>query len=108
MPESKSHKEAKKKAAGKSGETEKRLPDGKRLDALTPKKATEVERSGNMSQLEKAAKRLKQSKKPQKVLQVPQKDMKKAKEAMEKTGVSGTIKNMSGTKRRSVRKKRKS
>jgi len=56
--------------------------------------------------LKKAAERLKDSAKPQKVLQVPQKDMAKAAKAMQNMGVSGTVKNMGGTKRRSVTKKK--
>jgi len=80
------------------------LYGGKRLDALTKsgKKATEVERSGTSAGLEKAAQRLKMKRSKQKVLQVPQKDMPKAVQAMKKKGVKGTVKNMSGTKRRSV------
>ncbi len=104
MPETESHKRAKKKAAGKKGQTEKLLKGGGRLDAVTPGRATEVERSGSKSALRKAARRLKKSRKKQKVLQVPQKDMKKASEAMREEGVSGTVKNMSGKKRRSIPK----
>ena len=106
MSESNAHKKAKRKAAGKSGQTEVPLSGNRRLDAATKKKATEVERSGNSASLEKAAQRLKDSKKPQKVLQVPQKDMDKAAAAMKKKGTPGTVKNMSGTKSRSVRKKK--
>lgn len=102
MAESQAHRRAKVKAAGKGGETETPLPGNKRLDAKTRTKATEVERSGNTKQLEKAALRLKQSRKPQSVMQVPQKDMGKAADAMKKVGVKGTVKNMTGTKRRSV------
>ena len=43
MTESQSHKSAKKRAAGKSGNIEVPLPGGRRLDAATPKKAIEVE-----------------------------------------------------------------
>ena len=107
MSESPSHKKAKSKAAGKSGQTEAPLRGGKRLDARTTATATEVERSGTEAGLVKAARRLKQSKAPRKVLQVPQKDMPKAAAAMKKVGTSGTVKNMSGTKRRSVPKKRR-
>ena len=103
MSESKSHKTAKKKAAGKSGETEVKISRNRRLDAVTKIKATEVERSGSKSGLLKASNRLKDSGKKQKVLQVPQKDMKKAAEAMKTAGVKGTVKNMSGTKRKSIR-----
>ncbi len=48
----------------------------------------------------------KDSGKLQKVLQVPQKDMAKAAKAMQNVGISGTITNMGGTKRRSVAKKK--
>ncbi len=103
MPESESHKRAKKKAAGK---TESKLSDGRRIDSASPKRATEVERSGTKKGLENASKRLKDSGKDQKVLQVPQKDMKKAVEAMENIGVTGSVKNIGGTKRTSVKKKK--
>lgn len=99
MSESKTHKNLKQKAATKSGTTEKRLPSGKRIDAVSQHRATEIERSGRSAALVKAAHRLKESGKPQKVLQVPQKDFSKAAEAMRKVGVAGTIKNISGTKR---------
>ncbi len=105
MTESQSHRRAKRKAAGSGGRTEVPLRSGKRLDAKTTKTATEVERSGNLGNLTQAAKRLKESGAPRKVLQVPQHDMSKAAIAMMKAGVGGTIKNMSGTRRRSVPKK---
>ena len=105
MSETKSHKSAKSRAAGKSGRTEVPISRGRSLDAATPGKAFEVERSGTQAGLEKAARRLKASGKPQKVLQVPQKDMDKAAKAMRSVGVGGTVKNMGGTKRRSVYKK---
>jgi hypothetical protein len=72
------------------------------LDAKQGNKATEVERSGNVARLRQAARRLKAAHAPQRVLQVPQKDMAKAAEAMKKEGVTGTVKNMGRTKRRSV------
>lgn len=108
MPESESHKRAKSQAAGKSGKTETPIGNKRRVDATTGKKAVEVERSGTSAGLEKAARRLKVSGKSQKVLQVPQKDMGKAAEAMREVEVSGTVKNMGGTKRASVRAKKKS
>ena len=106
MGETSSHKRAKAKAAGKSGKTEVPLKGNRRLDAVSKVKATEVERSGTMAGLEKAAQRLKASRKRQKVLQVPQKDMDRASQAMRKVRVGGTVKNMSGTKRRSIPKKK--
>lgn len=80
------------------------LRGGKRLDALSAggSRATEVERGGTKSSLEKAAARLKARRSSQKVLQVPQPDMSKAVQAMKTKKVSGTVKNMSGTKRLSV------
>ncbi len=105
MAESTSHKKTKVKAAGRNGKTEVPLSRGRRLDALTKSgnRATEVERSGTSAGLSKAARRLRDSRASQKVLQVPQKDMTAAIKAMQKTGVTGSVKNMSGTKRRSVR-----
>ena len=102
MSESQSHKRAKAKDAGKSGNTETPLPYKRRLDAETKTKAVEVERSGDQKKLEKAAGRLKASNKPKKTLQVTQHHMEKADTAMKSRGVSGTVKNVSGTKRRSV------
>ena len=106
MAETSSHKRAKGKAAGKSGKTETPISRGRRVDATTKKRATEIERSGSTSGLEKAARRLKSSGKKQKILQVPQKDMPKAVKAMQKVETGGTVKNMGGTKRRSVPKPR--
>ena len=102
MTESESHKRGKSKAAGKSGKTEKPIGGKRRVDAVTKIKATEIERSGSSEGLKKAAERLRDSRKRQKVLQVPEKDMKKATDAMREVGVSGTVKNMGGTKRKSV------
>ena len=104
MAKSQSHKQAQAKAAGKGGKTESKLPGNRRLDAKTEsgKTATEVERSGNQASLKKAAQRLKASGAKHKVLQVPQQDMTKAAEAMKTSRVKGSVKNMGGTKRRSV------
>ena len=106
MGESDAHKKTKSRAAGQHGKTEVPLPSGGRLDALTSggKRATEVERSGNPKRLGEAAQRLKEASATQRVLQVPQKDMGKATQAMKEAGVPGTVKNIGGTQRRSVRK----
>jgi len=105
MAESDSHKRAKSKAAGKTGQTEVQLPRNRKLDALTAggRHATEVERSGAPSLLEKAARRLKASEAPKKTLKVPHGDMDAAAEAMRAAGVSGKVENLSGTKSRNVR-----
>jgi len=42
MAESQTHKRAKRKAAGKSGTTEKKISKNRRLDAATKKRATEL------------------------------------------------------------------
>jgi len=106
MSETSSHKRAKARAAGRHGRTEVPLKGNRRLDAKTAGggRATEVERSGTMQGLNKAAGRLKSSRAPQKVLQVPQQDMGKAAQAMRRARIGGTVKNMGGSKRRSVPK----
>ena len=103
MTEKTSHKRAKAEAAGKSGRKEVLIKGGRRMDAMTRKKAAEIERGGS-AQLEKAAQRLKASRKPQKVLTVPSESMSKARKAMRKVGVSGTVRNLAGTKRSYVPK----
>jgi len=104
MAKSESHKRAQAKAAGRNGQTEVPLQGGRRLDAQSASghRATEIERSGTKQGLEAACRRLKASGATQHVLQVPQQDMKKACEAMRKTGTTGSVKNMCGSKRRSV------
>lgn len=103
MPEKSTHKRAKAQAAGKTGRKEVRIKAGRRVDAMTKNKATEIER-GEPKQLEKAARRLKASGKPQKVLTVPTPSMPKAREAMRKARVSGTVRNLAGTRRSYVPK----
>lgn len=101
MSESQSHKRAKAKAPGK---TEVPISRNRRLDSATKKTATEIER--NSQNLGKAVDRLKDSRRSRKVLQVHQKDMSNATKAMRHKGVGGTVKNLSGTKRISVPKKK--
>ena len=101
MPESPSHKAAKRREAGKKGKTEVPIKGGQRLDATRNDTGIEVERSGN---LDEAVARLKKSRKRQKVLVVPQKDMDAARAALRKGKIGGTVKNMSGTKVFRVRK----
>ncbi len=86
-------------AESKSNKVAKAKPDGN-----SKIRTTIIERSGTPADLKKAAQRLKSSKKPQKVLQVPQKDMDAAVEAMKNVGIGGTVKNISGSTSRSVRK----
>jgi len=102
MAEKQTHKEAKAKAAGPSGKTEVPIKGGRRLDAATGGLAIEVETSGSPQRLRLAAQRLKASGRKQHVLVVPQRDMPKARETMKNVGVSGTVRNLSGTKKASV------
>ena len=99
MSETTSHKRAKAKAAGTS---EKPISRNRIIDSLSPKRATEIERSGNQRLLEKAARRLKSTRKPQKVLIVPNTDILKGVQAMKNTNTKVTVKNLKGSKRRSV------
>ena len=107
MAERHAHRRAKLKAAGRGGRTEVPLPGGQRLDALTKGggRGTEIELSGTAAGLRKAAGRLKKAGTRQKVLQVPQKDMRAAAHALRRAGISGTVKNMGGTRRRHIRKR---
>ena len=57
MAETTSHKRAKGHAAGRSGETEKKIKYGGRIDVLTATKAVEIERGGSKG-LQKAVRRL--------------------------------------------------
>ncbi len=101
MSESTSHKRAKYRAPGK---VEVPISGRRRLDSATKKTATEIER--NRQNLNKAVDRLKASGRKRRVLQVPQTLIPDAVKAMRQKGVSGTVKNLSGTKRISVRKKK--
>ncbi len=79
-------------------------PKKRRLDSANKKTATEIER--NLQGLPKAVKHLKDSGRDRKVLQVPQNLMDVVVEEMKKQGVTGTVKNLSETKRISIPKKR--
>jgi hypothetical protein len=97
---------AQKKAKGKSAGAKKELLGSiRKLEPSSPARATEVEMSSSGARLEIAAMRLKASRAKQKVLQVPDQDMAMAVEAMKTVGISGTVKNMTGTKRRYIKVK---
>lgn len=100
MPESPSHKRAKSKAPSKS---EVRVRGGGRVDSATSKTATQVER--NRANFPNSIAKLKASGRDRRVLQVPQHLMSDATAEMRRQGVSGSVKNMGGTKRMSVRKR---
>jgi hypothetical protein len=67
------------------------------------RRAEEIDRSGSIRHLERAAKRLKHVNAAECVLYVPQWDMAKAEMAMRKAGVSGAVSNLCGTRRKVVR-----
>jgi hypothetical protein len=77
---------------------------GGRLDACSSGHAVEVERSGSRERLDNAARKLGASGRKRRVLQVPHHHMELALEALRSQGVSGTVKNMGGTKSRRVNK----
>jgi hypothetical protein len=103
VAEKRVHKETKVREAGTKGKTEVAISRGRRLDAATASRAIEVETSGSPVRLRQAARRLGASGRQQHVLVVPQRDVPKAREAMKKAGVGGTVRNISGTQRRTVR-----
>ena len=67
------------------------------------RRAEEVDRSGSERHLERAAKRLKHVSAVDRVLYVPQWDMAKAELAMRKAGVTGSVSNLCGARRKIVR-----
>jgi hypothetical protein len=77
----------------------------RRLDhkAKDDKKAHEVDRSGSVVNLERAAKRLKRARAEARILSVPQWDMAKAIEAMKRAGVSGEVTNLCGSRLKRVK-----
>lgn len=103
MAEGTTHRRVKARAAGKSGRTEVRISRKRRVDAVIGNKAVEVETSGQPKRLEMAAKRLKSSGKKQRLLVVPQTHMNKARAAFRSARTSGTVRNLSGTKRSTVK-----
>ena len=105
MSKTNSHKAGKDTNSHRSGRVEYSIK-GDRDGIAYPKRAVEIERSGSLSGLQRAATRLKASRRSQKILQVPQKDMDKAVGMMRTVGVSGTVKNMSGTKKRYVSRRK--
>ncbi len=107
MAVSRAHRRAQKKAAGREGQIEKTLKSGARVDAITRVRATEIERGPTRTSLVKAAERLKESRRRQKVLVVPDSRMADARKAMREVGISGTVKNLSGTRRSPVAKPRR-
>ncbi len=101
MSETSSHKRAKGHAAGRSGETEKKIKYGGRIDALTSTKAVEIERGGKKG-LQQAIRRLERVRRSTKVLRVPEKNFTKAVEIAKKSDKKITVTNLAGTKRRRV------
>jgi len=69
------------------------------------RRALEVDRSGSVVNLERAAKRLRSAHAAARVLRVPHWDMEKAVEAMKLAGVSGSVSNLCGSQHMRVKPK---
>ena len=102
MSESKSHRNLKNRLAGPKGTTEKKISRGRRLDARTARKAFEIERSGTSAGISKAISRLNSQKTAKKELRVPNAHLNLAVKTAKSKGTNVTIKNLSGTKRRTI------
>jgi len=80
----------------------------RRIDAAAKdgKRGVEIDRTGCVIHMERAAKRLKAANVADRVLRVPQWDMPKAVEAMKRAGVNGRVTNLCESKFRRARPKR--
>ena len=96
MPESRSHKRGKGRAARK----EVPISRGRRLDAIRGKYAIEVERGGTSQKIDKALSRLGTQQNKSKILRVPQKDMDMAVQRAQKKCMKVTVTNLSKTQRK--------
>lgn len=111
MAESQRHKQLKRKDAHSTGKTEKKLPSGRRIDALSPTGiATEIERSGRPG-IKKSVTTLKKAvnsgiaRKAR--LRVPNKDLDVAFKEMRRQRVGGELTNLGRTAKIKVPKRRK-
>jgi hypothetical protein len=101
MSETTSHKRVKGHAAGISGETEKKIKYGGRIDVLTPTKAVEIERGGGKG-LQQAVRRLECARRSSRILKVPEYNFEKAIEIAKRSDKKITVTNLVGTRRRRV------
>jgi hypothetical protein len=104
MLEIETQRDEKRQASEPSGLNDIILKRGRRPGAGSTHRATEIERSGDPERIQLAVLRLKNSERPQKVLQVPHSHVPLAAYTMWNLGMSGTVKNLSGTKTVRVRK----
>jgi hypothetical protein len=96
--------QARQREGGATVQTDSDVKQGHRGDAASTRRATVIERSGDPERIRLATLRLKDSGRPQKILQVPHSYIPLAAFTMWSSGVSGTVKNLSGTKTVRVRK----
>ena len=96
MPESRSHKQGK----GKAAQTEVPIPGNRRLDAIRGSSGIEVERSGTEAGIRRALSRLGTQTNKNKILRVPQNDMEMAAQIAQENDAHLNITNLSKTKRR--------
>lgn len=94
MPESRSHKKGK----GKAARTEVPIPGGRRLDAIRGNSAIEVELGGTPEKIDEALARLKTQKNKNKILRVPQKNIDMAGQRVRQKRMNVTITNLSKTR----------
>ena len=78
----------------------------KQMKSKRGKRALEVDRSGSLKQLERAAKRLRRADADERVLSVQHWNLDKAIEAMKRAGVSGVVTNLCASEHRRVEKQR--
>lgn len=103
MPESKRHKDLKRQEA-RTGRTEVTLRSGLRVDAMTRRRAVEIERSESSRSFEKAIRRLQSTRKTQRILRVPDQNLDMAADVARDMGADVTITNFSKTRRRNIRR----
>ncbi|MBA7646661.1 hypothetical protein ES703_54427 [subsurface metagenome] len=101
----KQHRRIQKKIAGKKGKVEIPISRKRKIDVQKGRKVVEIERSGDPKKISQALNRLKAKKGLKKEIRVPQKDLNKTKDIAKKKKMSVIIKNLSGTKIRSIKRK---
>jgi len=97
------HTKITRKVAGPRGQTEVPIPGRRRLDVKKPNVAIEIERSADPARIRAALGRLRTQRNAPKQLRVPQPNLDRAAEIAKRARLNVTVKNLSGTKRRTVR-----
>ena len=98
------HRKAQRRLAGRGGRTEFPIPGRRRLDVKVGNRAVEIERSGQPPRISAALSRLRSQRNALKELRVPQRDLDKAAQIARKARMNVQVKNLSGTRRRQVKR----